>query len=448
MNHEEYKELLAAAALDLLTEAEGAEFAAHANSCDECSRELRESRDAVALLAYAVAPTQPPAALRARILENIRQPSNILPMKGAREVDRHGADGHGETSPKILTLPLKAEGERRNFLGKRSAFAFGALAAALLLALIIPLAVLWKRNNELRTEIARQEQNLQTAQTELTRASARLRETQTGIADEGERLEQTPSAAPPASDATPLPPRDDEGTRAVRAPQRDDARQAEIARLSNRNNELQAQLREFSTRSNELQAEVARVSQDRGEAQTQLAALANQNAELQREIARLTSRSAELQTQVARFSTRSSELQEEIARLSKRNSDLQTELARRAAEPTRAAPDAARSVTLAGTKAARGARANLVYDPRTGSVTLDAYNLPPAPPGKAYQLWLIAGGKPVSGGVFTIDERGRATLRGQVSAGGRKPSRFAVTLEQAGGATKPTGDKYLTGSVR
>ncbi len=450
MNHEDYKELLATAALDLLTEAESAEFAAHTASCGECSRELRELRDAASLLAYAVAPVAPPAALRARILESIQQPESLSLARGRREAERGGANGQGETSPKVLALPVKTRDDAQNFLGKRSAFAFVALAAAVMLALIIPLALLWKRNNELRTELARRTQDLQTTQAELARASERPRETQTGSTDERGTVEPTPvpTVVTPTTEATPPPARANEGTQVAPPPRSDDGRQAaEIARLLNRNDELQAQLAQSSTRANGLQAELARTARGTSEAQTQLAALTNQNAELQRELTRLRSRNAELQTQTARFSTRNDELQRELTGLSRRYDELQNQIARREADPPIATPDA-RVVALAGTKEARGARGNLVYTQSTGGVTLFAYGLPPAPPGKAYQLWLIAGGKPASGGVFTTDERGRATLRGQVSAGGRKPSAFAVTLEQAGGAVKPTGDKYLTGSIR
>lgn len=75
---------------------------------------------------------------------------------------------------------------------------------------------------------------------------------------------------------------------------------------------------------------------------------------------------------------------------------------------------------------------------------LFAYNLPPAPAGKAYQLWFIADLKhPVPGAVFNTDQQGRAVMRDQVPEAGRNASVFAVTLEPAGGVSAPTGEKYL-----
>lgn len=443
MRHEEYKELIAPYALDLLSEAEREQFAAHIDTCPECEAESRELRDAAALLALTVPAVAPPVELRARVLQSIRP--NISLAGQMREANQSDAIERDEASAKILPLPLKAQPDGQAFISKRSAFAFGALAAAVILALLIPLVLLWKRNNDLRAELTRQANNLQTTQTELARASKRLREMQAELTGEGERPE--PTASPEVNNTSAPPANVDQGTQTARSPNRNDTRSAEFARLLNRNRELQTQLEQFSTRNNELQAELARVSQSRSEAQTQLATLVNQNAELQRELSRLTERTAALQTQIASFSTRNSELQNEITRLSKRNSEMQTELARREAQPPQLAAPDTRAVTLAGTKAARGARGNLLYDDRTGSITLYASGLPPAPPGKAYQLWLIAGRKPVSGGVFTTDQAGRASLRGQALTGRRKPSAFAVTLEPEGGSAKPTGDKYLLGSV-
>jgi anti-sigma-K factor RskA len=103
-----------------------------------------------------------------------------------------------------------------------------------------------------------------------------------------------------------------------------------------------------------------------------------------------------------------------------------------------------RMTELAGMGATPAASAKLAVDPQTGKAMLFAYNLPPAPAGKAYQLWYISDIKnPVPGAVFDTDARGRAVLRDQVPEAGRGASVFAVTLEPAGGVHAPTGDKYL-----
>lgn len=103
---------------------------------------------------------------------------------------------------------------------------------------------------------------------------------------------------------------------------------------------------------------------------------------------------------------------------------------------------------LAGTDVATRAHGKFVYDRNTGRAMLMAYDLPPAPTGKAYQLWFIAEGKPpMPGRVFNTDAAGHAEMREQLSEEARAASVFAVTLEPAGGVPAPTGAKYLLGSA-
>ncbi|HEX8652581.1 MAG TPA: anti-sigma factor [Pyrinomonadaceae bacterium] len=155
--------------------------------------------------------------------------------------------------------------------------------------------------------------------------------------------------------------------------------------------------------------------------------------------------------------TRNSAMETEIARLTTRLNQIQGELAREREEKeliaTRARQDmemfnVSTMATLKGTDVAPGAHAKLAYDPNTGRAMLVADNLPPAPSGKAYQLWFIANSKPVPGTVFTPDARGHAEVRDQAPAGeARGATIFAVTLEPASGVSAPTGDKYLLGAA-
>jgi len=103
-----------------------------------------------------------------------------------------------------------------------------------------------------------------------------------------------------------------------------------------------------------------------------------------------------------------------------------------------------RMTELNGLGPGQQASAKVALDPRTGRAMLFAYNLPPAPAGKAYQLWFISDIKhPVPGAVFNPDAQGRAVMRDQAPEAGRSASVFAVTLEPAGGVPAPTGEKYL-----
>ena len=105
-------------------------------------------------------------------------------------------------------------------------------------------------------------------------------------------------------------------------------------------------------------------------------------------------------------------------------------------------------VVLAGTPDAPQARAKLAYDPKSGEAVLFGYDLPQPPRGKAYQLWFIAGGKPLPGRVFAPEANGSGWWSENVPPAGRDAAVFAVTLEPASGVQAPTGPMVLKGVAR
>ncbi len=137
------------------------------------------------------------------------------------------------------------------------------------------------------------------------------------------------------------------------------------------------------------------------------------------------------------------EARQELARLSGQVRNAQEQLDRqREAIEILAAPGT-RMTELAGTKVMPGAHAMLAYD-KNGRAILMAKGLPPAPAGKAYQLWFIAGGKPMPGKVFTTDASGAGALKDQVPPEARNAAVFAITLEPENGVLSPTGEMYLS----
>jgi anti-sigma-K factor RskA len=81
-------------------------------------------------------------------------------------------------------------------------------------------------------------------------------------------------------------------------------------------------------------------------------------------------------------------------------------------------------------------------------VLLIASNLPPAPAGKAYEMWVIPkGGKPVPAGIFQSETNGSAIhiQRGPVDA---NADLVAVTVEDQAGAAQPTSQPLFAASVR
>ena len=137
------------------------------------------------------------------------------------------------------------------------------------------------------------------------------------------------------------------------------------------------------------------------------------------------------------------EAKAEIARLSaqitdtRRKLDQENELLEFFAQPS------TRMAELAGTKDAPTAHAMLAVDSKSGRAVLMAHGLPQAPAGMAYQLWFIAGTRPMPGKVFQTDSSGNAMLNDQLPADALKASAFAVTLEPQAGVPAPTGPMYL-----
>jgi anti-sigma-K factor RskA len=103
-----------------------------------------------------------------------------------------------------------------------------------------------------------------------------------------------------------------------------------------------------------------------------------------------------------------------------------------------------RTATLAATGSPPSAR--LFWNPVRGTVVIVAFDLPPAPAGRTYQLWGIApGGDPVSLGTFQTAADGTALVQ-RPAPGGIPFEVGAVTEEPAGGSPQPTTQPFLVGS--
>lgn len=148
---------------------------------------------------------------------------------------------------------------------------------------------------------------------------------------------------------------------------------------------------------------------------------------------------------------RNRQLLAETARLSSRLEDMRRELAAGNEQLARArevnevltAPGAAMA-TMKGLEVAPQAHASVAFDRQSGRVVVLASALPPAPAGKAYQLWFITDDKQVlPGGVFKTDAGGRGRLDDRLPEGVRKGVAFAVTLEDERGVAKAEGSMYL-----
>jgi anti-sigma-K factor RskA len=107
---------------------------------------------------------------------------------------------------------------------------------------------------------------------------------------------------------------------------------------------------------------------------------------------------------------------------------------------------ATRAVSLSGQGDAQGAAAKAFLDPENRRLFLYVYNLPPLPPGRTYQLWLIVEGAPISMGTFGVEPDGRGRLDTASVPQFEGEVTVAVTVEPSGGVPQPTGPMVLVGS--
>jgi anti-sigma-K factor RskA len=102
------------------------------------------------------------------------------------------------------------------------------------------------------------------------------------------------------------------------------------------------------------------------------------------------------------------------------------------------------TAALAATGQAPSAR--VYWNPSRRRVVMAVFHLPPAPPGRTYQLWAIAKGKPVSLGIFNPGPDGQLVAQMALPAD-LKFELTAVTEEPAGGSPQPTQQPFLVGKL-
>jgi anti-sigma-K factor RskA len=108
------------------------------------------------------------------------------------------------------------------------------------------------------------------------------------------------------------------------------------------------------------------------------------------------------------------------------------------------------AVTLVAAKGPPQPQGKAFYLKNRSGLVFVANNLPPLPPDKIYELWLIPpGGAPIPAGLFKPDARGNATVVNPAGLpAGVEAKMFAVTLESASGPhDAPHGTGVMAGGA-
>lgn len=106
-------------------------------------------------------------------------------------------------------------------------------------------------------------------------------------------------------------------------------------------------------------------------------------------------------------------------------------------------------VTMSGMETNPDGYGKIIWDSEKQQALLQVSNMPAVPKDKDYQLWIIKNNKPVSAGVFAVNDRGDKFFKIEQMADTDEKSTnaFAITMEPKGGMPQPTGDMYLMGKM-
>ncbi len=98
-----------------------------------------------------------------------------------------------------------------------------------------------------------------------------------------------------------------------------------------------------------------------------------------------------------------------------------------------------KKVLLASVSENKDINVSLFWNPESGSIKLDASQLPTLPDDKQYQLWVLKDGQPIDMGVLPKDAAALMAASGSTTIG----DAFAITIEPLGGQASPSLDQLV-----
>ena len=103
---------------------------------------------------------------------------------------------------------------------------------------------------------------------------------------------------------------------------------------------------------------------------------------------------------------------------------------------------------LEGTTMAPEAKGMMFLSPSNKDALLVTFGLPPLKPDTTYQLWLISDGTRVSGGTFTVNDRGYGMAAVEAPMPLHNFQSVGVTTEPKGGSAWPSGERVMAANLR
>ncbi len=206
----------------------------------------------------------------------------------------------------------------------------------------------------------------------------------------------------------------------------------QVAREASERRQIEAALHDAATRTSTLQRDLTQQEQ----------ALASLKEEVEHRIGTVSDTRHKLIEREAELDV----TREELSKREQEAAGLRKVLAQRDDMLTFLRSAHVKVVSLTGLVSAKSAGAFLLYEQETKKAFFYAFNMPPLPPGKTYQLWAIVD-KPMSAGTFRTDsgQKSRVILKDLPDLS--RISKFAVSLEPEGGRPQPTGAIYLAGQT-
>ena len=144
---------------------------------------------------------------------------------------------------------------------------------------------------------------------------------------------------------------------------------------------------------------------------------------------------------------KSEAMAQQIDGMRREQEQLASRLDRYSKEAQMAAQTEMMPVALRSTQPGHPMAATMYWHQAAEEAFVSVQMLPPPPEGMQYQLWAIAGGKPLSIGMLENEVALHGGMQ-KVPARVASAQAFAVSLEKAGGNEVPTADKiYLMGKM-